>query len=93
MSAENDIFFEQIGVNIRTYRKSKHLTQEQIASKLQMTVTNYSIIERGKIGTTLTTLFKIAKILEVSPTQLILGKDEIFLTKSDIVKLYAEEIK
>lgn len=93
MSAENDIFFEQIGANIRTYRKSKHLTQEQIASKLQMTVTNYSIIERGKIGTTLTTLFKIAKILEVSPTQLILGKDEIFLTKSDIVKLYAEEIK
>lgn len=93
MRAENEAFFKQIGANMRAYRKDKHLTQEQMASKLQMTVTNYSIIERGKIGTTLTTLFKIAQILEVSPTQLILGKDEVLLTKTDIAKLYAGETK
>ena len=73
---------------MREIRKSRQVTQSQIAETLNMAKISYGSIERGQKGTTLKTLYKIAQALSVSPLQLLLDKDEIFLTKKDIVGFY-----
>ena len=90
---ESNCFLENIGKNLRHYRTMNSLSQKQMAKALSMATISYSLIERGKAGTTLKTLYKIAQILDVSPAQLLLDKDEIFLTKKDIVALYARGVK
>lgn len=84
-------FLKDVGRRLRYYRKEKSLTQKQIAKALSMATISYSLIERGKAGTTLKKLYKIAMILCVSPAQLLLGMDEILLKKSDIAKNYINE--
>lgn len=83
-------FLKKVGSNMREIRKNRRMTQSQMAKALTMAKVSYGIIERGQIGTSLKTLFNIATILNVSPAQLLLDKDEIFLTKKDIVALYAQ---
>ena len=86
-------FLKKVGSNMREIRKSRKMTQSEVAKAINMAKVSYGIIERGQIGTSLKTLFNIATILNVSPAQLLLDKDEIFLTKKDIVALYAQEEK
>jgi transcriptional regulator with XRE-family HTH domain len=90
-SSETTCFLKLVGANMRKYRKEKKMTQAQLAKTLHMAFVSYNNIERGIVGTTLRTLFKIAKVLEVSPTQLLLGKDELFLTKKEIASLCVKE--
>ena len=92
-SPEVTCFLKQVGVNMRGYRKNKKLTQTQMAKALHMAFISYNNIEREIVGTTLRTLFKIAKVLEVSSAQLLLDKGDIFLTKRDIISLYTREGK
>ena len=89
-ASESNCFLKNIGRNLRHYRTMNSLSQKQMAKALSMAIISYSLIERGRAGTTLKTVYKIAKILDVSPAQLLLDKDEIFLTKKDIVALYAQ---
>ena len=76
---------------MREIRVGRNMTQLQMAQTLNMAKVSYGSVERGQKGTTLKTLFNIATLLDVSPAQLLLDKDEIFLTKKDIVALYAQE--
>lgn len=84
-------FLKELGARMREYRKGQKMTQAQMAQRLGMAFISYNSIERGVIGTTLKTLFKIATILCVSPAQLLLGTDEILLKKSDMAKNYIKE--
>lgn len=58
-----------IGLKIKFFRQSKHLTQAKFAEMLDMDVRYLSDIERGKKNITLKTLFKISTILEISPAE------------------------
>ncbi|MGN0919433.1 MAG: helix-turn-helix domain-containing protein [Alphaproteobacteria bacterium] len=87
---ENASFLKRVGVNLRDCRKRQSLTQKQVAENLSMATITYVLIEEGKVGTTLKTLYKIAKVLNVSPSQLLVDKDEVLLTKKDIVTLYMQ---
>ena len=83
-------FLKKVGSNMREIRMGRNMTQLQMAQILNMAKVTYGSVERGQKGTTLKTLFNIAKILDVSPAQLLLDKDEIFLNKKDVVALYGQ---
>lgn len=83
------LFLKEVGSRMRECRKSQRITQAQMAQKLGIAFVSYNSIERGVIGTTLKTFFNITQRLGVSPAELVCGKDEILLSKTDIVQLYA----
>lgn len=87
-ASESNCFLENIGRNLRHYRTMNSLSQKQMAKALSMATISYSLIERGRAGTTLKTLYKIAKILDVSPARLLLDNGEILLSHMDIAQLY-----
>ncbi|MGD8859515.1 MAG: helix-turn-helix transcriptional regulator [Myxococcales bacterium] len=64
-----------VGARVQARRLKIGLTQEQLAKKLRCSSAHVSYIERGERGASLTTLFRIARILDTTvgrlvPTQL-----------------------
>ena len=55
-----------IGKRVKTARKEKRLTQEELASLCDCTPTHICNVENGKIGISLELLFKISILLEKS---------------------------
>lgn len=55
-----------IGKRIKTARKAKHYTQEELAAKCHCTATHISNIENGKIGLSLELLYALSVVLEKS---------------------------
>lgn len=62
---------ELLGNNIRKFRKSRHLTQRDLAVALDCTYEFICRIERGQMFIGLRRLFKLADILEVKMSDLI----------------------
>jgi transcriptional regulator with XRE-family HTH domain len=60
-----------IGDNIKKFRELKNITREQMAADLDMSVGNYSKIERGEIDLTLSRIQQIAQILCVDIAQIL----------------------
>ena len=69
---------KNIGETLRKIRELKGYSQEYIASALEISQRNYSRIEKNEVDINLGKLFKISKILEVTPQQ-IMGFDEQFI--------------
>lgn len=69
--------------NIKKIRELKNLTREYVAAELNMSISGYGKIERGEVDLTLSKMFKIAKVLNVSME---------FIFKFD-VKNFFDEIK
>lgn len=61
----------QIGDNIKKFRELKNITREQMAADLEMSLSNYSKIERGEIDLTLSRIQQIAQILQVDVSQIL----------------------
>jgi transcriptional regulator with XRE-family HTH domain len=57
--------------NIKKFRELKNITREELADKLEMSLSGYSKLERGEVDITLTKLYRIADILEVSVSQIL----------------------
>jgi transcriptional regulator with XRE-family HTH domain len=57
--------------NIKKFRELKNLTRDEIADKLEMSLSGYSKLERGEVEITLTKLYRIADILEISVSQIL----------------------
>lgn len=78
-----------IGERIRNLRKKKSITQEQLADRLGLKRSIISKYENGIVDINLSTIKKIADILEISTTDLIEGGqfvDENFDINEDIKK-------
>ena len=60
-----------IGKRIRSLRKGKGLTQEQLAEQASINDKEVSHIEQGRRNITIETLVKIAGALSVEPLELI----------------------
>lgn len=58
------IMEKEIKERIKELRKSKGITQKEMADKLGLAQSNYQAIESGKVGLTLDRLDEIAKILD-----------------------------
>ena len=61
----------QIAENIKKFRELKNLTRDEIASKLEMSLSGYSKLERGDVELTISKLYRLAEILEVDVSQIL----------------------
>ena len=59
-----------LGNRIKTIRKARNLTQEQLAVFVNIGTPNISYIENGKFAPSIDTLQKIAQALNVEPYEL-----------------------
>ena len=59
--------------NIRKFRKSRGLTQEEMAHRVGISLTAYRDIERGKTAILNTHVEELAEHLEISPEEIVLG--------------------
>lgn len=66
---------EVFGNVLRELRESKQISQEKLAEYSELDRTYISLLERGLRQPTITTIFKLAKALDISPSELI-GKVE-----------------
>jgi transcriptional regulator with XRE-family HTH domain len=58
-------FIKSFGKRLRALRLSKKLSQENLANDADIPINQVGRIERGEIATSLSTLFKLAKALNV----------------------------
>ena len=56
---------------LKELRKEKKLTQEQLAAHADLETTFISFLERSQRQPTITTIWKLCKGLDVSPTEMI----------------------
>lgn len=75
-----------IKLKIQNLRKMMGYTQESMAGKIGMSTNSYSQIERGKTVLVSKRLFDIAKALNTTPEELILG----YVPKEDLTDKIAE---
>lgn len=85
METIQDIFFS----SIRQIRKSKKMSQQDVAEKSNMLASTYNRIENRKVSPSIDTVLKIAKALEV-PFINLFQSDEI-IDKSITQKLHMIE--
>ena len=62
---------EKFGQKLQKTRKSKGVTQEELAVMIAMDRTYIGLIERGDRNPTVRTLYKIAKALKVDSSELL----------------------
>jgi transcriptional regulator with XRE-family HTH domain len=62
---------QQISDNIKKFRELKNFTRDQLAAELNMSLSGYSKLERGEVELTISKLYRIAEVLEVSPSQIL----------------------
>ena len=63
--------YKRLGERIAQTRKSQKLSQEKLAELADITATNLSHIERGKVKTSIETLVAIANALNVTSNDLL----------------------
>ena len=59
--------YKDLGRRIRTLRQKQHMTQEQLAEKIDMSASFLGHIERGSRVASLETLVKICNVLDTNP--------------------------
>lgn len=61
----------KFGARLQRVRKSKGITQEELAVKLSMHKNYVGLIERGERNPTVRTLYKISKALKVTASEIL----------------------
>jgi transcriptional regulator with XRE-family HTH domain len=59
------------GQNLRKLRENKSISQEELAYRADIPISQVGRIERGEVNTTISTLYSIAKALEKNPKDLL----------------------
>lgn len=57
--------------NIKKFRELKNIPREEFADQLEMSLSGYSKLERGEVELTVTKMYRIAELLEVSVSQIL----------------------
>ncbi len=80
--------FLLIGLRISQIRKTKNLTQAELAEKINLSPTEISNIERGKNGISFNTLVKLCTLFDICPCQLLTGaiKESVEENIIDIIR-------
>jgi len=68
--------YEIVGRRVRQARKASRLTQEELASRVSMTRTSVTNIEKGRQKLLLHTLFDLAAAMKIPAVQLIPESNE-----------------
>ncbi|MBE6755909.1 MAG: helix-turn-helix transcriptional regulator [Ruminococcaceae bacterium] len=78
-----------IGNNLFRVRKTKGLTQAEVAEKAELSDRTYADIERGSVTMRVDSLLKICSALNITPDDILVSDNIIEITEQDI----AETIK
>ncbi len=70
MKEEYKGMYQQFGLNVVYYRKKKRLSQTQLAELADIHRTYVSAIELGKVSVSFDIIFKLAEVLETTPSKL-----------------------
>ena len=83
----------QIVENIKKFRELKNLTRDEIASKLEMSLSGYSKLERGDVELTISKLYRLAEVLEVDVSQILnFDASQVFnLTNNSVANVIAKD--
>ena len=76
MTHDEKVFFKQLGARIAALRKEKNLTQQALADKVEVHLTQIQRYESGAVQPTLDVIRRLAIALSVSADMLIFDKDE-----------------
>lgn len=63
-------FIKKFGLKLKEIRKSKGISQEELAFKCGFELSQIGRIERGTINTSISHVASIAQALEISPSEL-----------------------
>jgi len=74
---------EKVAEKIRIFRLAKNYSQQNMADELGITVAAYSNIERGVTDITVTRLYQIAEILEISALRFLKEEGPYFMTAEE----------
>lgn len=77
-----------MGQRMKTHRKMLHMTQEEMAERLNVSVKHYGGVERGNAGLSLENLVEVSNILGLSLDYLVKGKD----SSSETIPVKLKEI-
>lgn len=80
---------KSMGERLKIQRKLHHLTQEQIAEKLDISIKHYSEAERGITGLSVENLIKVSELLGVSLDYLLKGITIDYPVPLEMIELYA----
>lgn len=64
-----------IGQRVRALRQQRQMTQMELSERLDMTQSNLSAIERGARGVTVHQVVRVAKVLEASTDEILIGEN------------------
>lgn len=67
MQKDEKDFIAGFGKRVKELRIERHLSQEMLANDADIPINQIGRIERAEISTSLSTIYKIAKALEVNP--------------------------
>lgn len=82
-----EINYYQIGQRVRKFRKVRGLSQEQLAEKINISVTHMSHIETGNTKLSLQVFADLAAALDVSADDLLGGSHTRQIAVSEIAEL------
>ncbi|WP_421944907.1 helix-turn-helix domain-containing protein [Pedobacter sp.] len=68
--SRNNGYLKAFGENLRSIRKSKALSMEKLALIANIEYSQIFDIEHGKINTTISTIYLLAKALNIKPSEL-----------------------
>ena len=67
----NETAILTLAANIKKYRIEKNLTIEELANIVGVDYSQIGRMERGKVNATVSIIFDIAAVLEITPSQLL----------------------
>lgn len=74
-SEDENQFLKNIGFKIQFFRKQRGLSQNELAEKADLSYTTISHIESTSVyGLSIIAIYRIAKALDVDPSQLLIFK-------------------
>ncbi|KJS87826.1 MAG: transcriptional regulator [Peptococcaceae bacterium BICA1-8] len=74
-SEDENQFLKNIGFKIQFFRKQRGLSQNELAEKADLSYTTISHIESTSVyGLSIVAVYRIAKALDVDPSQLLMFK-------------------
>ncbi len=67
----NNEVIQQLGKNLRSLRSAKGYSQEELAYQANVSLSQVARIERGKINTTISTIYALARALQIETSALV----------------------
>ena len=83
---KSPIILIAVGNRLREVRKKKAMTQEDVAHKAGIAVSQVGRIERGKLNPSISTIFVIALAMEIEPKDLFEFEEPLVKKKSETKK-------